>query len=148
MLLSGFFLLGFFMLRILLRQKMKLFPLKNFYLFFSWFTPYWIYALISYSIALVGGYILWRLLDESWTAFALCAFIPPLLLLILNAYTHYVSNDYRILQNVGRENRIRLREHDKRKAALRKARNMKENIMRGTMTQFGKLKNVGSPHDD
>ncbi len=145
MLLTGFLLSIFFMFRILVRQKIKLFPNKLFYLFWKWFTPYWIYSLIFYGFSLVGGYILWLLLDHDWTVFCLCAFLPPLILLMLNAYTNYVGNDYRILQSVTEENRLRRREHRRRQEALRKARNMKEDMMRGTMTQFGKM--VASPTD-
>ena len=141
-LLSALTLTIFCMLRILYRQKIKLYPTKNVFLFWNWFSPYWIYALVFYVFALIGGYILWLLLDNDWTVFTLCAFIPPLILLALNAYTNYVGNDYRVLQDVGEENRLRMREYKRRQNALRKARNIKEDMMRGTMTKFGESKST------
>ena len=70
------------------------------------------------------------------------------MLLILNAYTNYVGNDYCILQKVAEENRLRRREYRRRQEALRKARNMKEEMFRGTRTQFGMAVGASPAEDD
>ena len=64
------------------------------------------------------GIISWWL-TGSWVSCVLVIFVDLYLLTLMNFYTHFIANDYNVLQNI-EETNMKVRQHNLRMDNLRK----------------------------
>jgi hypothetical protein len=73
---------------------------------------YWVFVFLNLLTLIAIGILAWWI-TLSWTACVIVIMVDLYLLLILNFYTHYIGNDYNILQDISQVN-IRVKTHNTR----------------------------------
>jgi len=110
-----FFLMGTY--RLFIRKKKKIEPKIHYYIKDRKFDMYWIYISASFFLLATVGLISYWLTDDV-TLFIIIIFISIYVIMYLNAFLHYVMNDYDILQNIEAFN-VKIRKHNERLGALK-----------------------------
>lgn len=100
-----------------MRKKKRIDPKIHFYFKNRRFDMYWVYIIASFILlAAVGLIAYW--ITNSISIFLVIIFVSIFIILYLNAYLHYVMNDYEILQNIENFN-IKIRKHNERLGDLK-----------------------------
>lgn len=73
---------------------------------------YWVFVFLNFLTLIAIGILAWWV-TLSWTACVIVIMVDLYLLLILNFYTHYIGNDYNILQDISQLNN-RVKTHNTR----------------------------------
>ncbi len=60
---------------------------------------YWFFMALNIATLVAIGIIAWWV-TKSWTACILIIFIDVYILTVLNFYTHFIANDFHILQDI------------------------------------------------
>ena len=91
---------------------------------------YWVFIVLNLCSLVGVGIISWWLTD-SWVSCVLVIFVDLYLLTVMNFYTHFMANDYNVLQNIDETN-MKVRQHNARLDALKKEINdVKQKIVSG-----------------
>ena len=89
--------------RIYTRKKKDISGKIYYYVFWFSVDIYWIYILATYFFIVLTGLLIYAVLDDQ-IYLILAIFIPAIWVISMNAYTHYVLNDYNIFKDIQKEN--------------------------------------------
>jgi fatty acid desaturase len=97
---------------------------------------YWIFITASFILfAVVGLLCFW--ITKQVSFFLVIIFVAIFVILYLNAFLHYVMNDYEILQNIEAFN-VKIRKHNERIGYLKeKVVSIKKDLQEGKATSIG-----------
>lgn len=82
--------------RLFMRKKKKIEPKIHYYIKNRKFDMYWIFIVASFILMAAVGLIAYWITDEI-SYFLVIIFVSIFIILYLNAFLHYVMNDYDIL---------------------------------------------------
>lgn len=98
LLISGFF-TYIAVYRLFVRKTKRIEPKIHYYIKNKRFDIYWIFLALNMFLAITIGLIAYWITDY-WSVFFIIALVNLYLLCYLNAYLHYVLNDYDILEDI------------------------------------------------
>jgi hypothetical protein len=76
-----------------------------FYMFFKRFDVYWSYLIATYLLILLASLLIYDSTGQSlWIIIGI--FAPLGLLFLLNAYTYYCLNEFRVFQDIDKRNNL------------------------------------------
>jgi cell shape-determining protein MreC len=103
--------------RLFMRKKRKIEPQIHFYLKNKRFDMYWIFISAAFIfLAAIGLICYW--ITQVVSYFLVIVFVSIFIIAYLNAYLHYVMNDYYLFQDVEKINNY-VRKHNSKLADLR-----------------------------
>jgi hypothetical protein len=122
--------------RLFTRKRKRIVPKILYYIKNYKFDIYWIFLSASVVVNVVIGLIAYWITDIV-SYFIVIALITVFVLLYLNAFLHYILNDYDILQNIDAHN-LKIQKHNERLIDLKqKVLKFKEELKDGKSNQIG-----------
>ena len=103
--------------RIYRRKRKNIQGKFEYYVVSRRFDQYWFFMIFTYGFIVLAAIMAWYSTDEeTWLAVGIIG--PLALILLVNAYVHYVLNDYNVLQNIEKLNK-RIVKHNSKMEKLR-----------------------------
>lgn len=129
-----FALLGTF--RLFIRKKRKIEPKIFYFIKSRRYDMYWIYITASFILCGAVGLIAYWITDIL-SYFLVIIFVSIFVIMYLNAFLHYVMNDYEILQDITQFN-LKIDKHNERIGLLKeKVNNIKKDLLEGKASGIG-----------
>ena len=122
--------------RLFYRKRKRIEPKVHFYVKSRKFDLYWIFLVLSFISNVVIGLISYWITD-SVSFFLVIALVTVYILLYINAYLHYILNDYEVLENIDALN-AKIKKHNERLGVLKeKVVKFKKDLKEGNAGAVG-----------
>jgi small-conductance mechanosensitive channel len=99
-------------IRVYKRKRKGIKSAVYYYFLYRKIDTYWAFMLFTYFLIVIACVGFWYT-SKNILYFLLGCFVPIMLICFINAYVHYVLNDYKILADVHKLNRINKKHNNK-----------------------------------